>query len=198
LGDLRLTIKRLGTQQGYSLYQKGLYLGSAGTIEGEQVTLLIERAAPSMHEAGALVKRTFNTGFPEGNTYLNQKPILFQGAELSTEPILSELLHRHEFTSGDLLIIATTGAIADLRACAVFSINDEDSLTKIAKNDPAPQVRLAAVKRLQKQETLFEIAMNKQEKLRTRIVATLRVTNAALKKKLAERTSEPSIRVQCR
>jgi hypothetical protein len=180
LGELKLVVKCVESKQDYMRWGQEGYLGSAGTSTGEKVTVRIDSASSGTLQAGPLVEQTFKTDFP-----MNYVP-LFRGAELSAKSILSELLHRSEFTQNDLQNIAINSKVSDLRACAVFSISDQNLLDKIAHNDPAPQVRLAAVDRLETQKTLYQIAINQHEKLRIRLSASQRVTDVALKKKLAK------------
>jgi hypothetical protein len=179
LGELKLVVKCAETHEDYIKWGQEGFLGSAGTSTGEKVTVRIDNTSTGTQQASPLVEQTFNTEFP----MISSVP-LFRGAELSVKPIFSELLQRIEFTQNDLQNIAMNSKISDLRACALFSISDQNLLADIAHNDPAPQVRLAAVERLETQKTLYQIAMNRQEKLRIRITASQRVTDVVLKKKL--------------
>jgi hypothetical protein len=193
LGDVTLTVLGSPTSKTYRLFNR--YTGdirSAGEVLGETVTVRID-ADPSMtRPASPLVERTFTTDFPSSKSA--EETAEFRAADMSATAVLAALLRRDEFAAEDIRVIATLSEVSELRASAVSLIDDQGLLATIAQQDPAPNVRFAAIEKLQVQELLYQIAMNLDEKLRIRYRASTRVTDPLLSKKLMANSTNDFIR----
>lgn len=192
LGGLELAVDRSERREAYVMSDSYGYRARAGAVIGETITLRIQRAASGSPSAAPLCRRSFTTDFPPSKTASDNEE--FVAAELSSVAVLSELLRRAEFTSEDLRTVATGGTVSDLRASAVSLLDDQALLATIARQDPSPQVRFMAVTRLQTQEILYQIAMNRHEKYGVRLLAASRVTDDAFSRKLARRSTDSAIR----